>query len=237
MFVKMENIILLHGALGAASSMYSLSRTLDKAAIVHVLDFSGHGESPWPEENLSLDLFENDVLTFMDARDIESAHFFGYSLGGYVALRLAQHHARRVKSVITLATKFDWTEAICKRESAMLDLNLLEEKAPRFVKSLAKIHQKNDWKAVVAATQVFLSDMHLYRLNAADFAAITTPICLMVGDCDKMVSIPETIEAWHKLPTAELAVLPGSNHPLEQVNEDLLRILIGKFVGKFYEAS
>ncbi|MEO6833671.1 MAG: alpha/beta hydrolase [Chitinophagaceae bacterium] len=233
----MENIILLHGALGAASSMYSLSRALDKIAVVHVLDFSGHGESRWPEEAFSLSLFENDVLRFMKARDIESAYFFGYSLGGYVALKLAQNHAQRVKGIITLATKFDWTEVICKRESSMLDVDLLEEKAPRFIKSLIKIHQRNDWKIVVAATQEFLAEMHLQRFSASDFSTITTPVCLMVGDSDKMVSIQETMNAWHQLPTSEFAVLPGCNHPLEQVNKELLRILVERFLGEFPEIA
>lgn len=226
----MENLILLHGALGAASLMYKLSRALDEVAVVHVLDFSGHGDAAWPEEAFSTSLFEQDALQFMDARDIESAHFFGYSLGGFVALKLAKNHPTRVKSITTLATKFDWTEAISARECKNLDAANLEEKAPRFVKSLVNIHQKNDWKVVVAATQTFLSAMHLDKFSSSDFESIKTPVRLMVGDRDKMVSIQETMNAWHLLPNAEFAVLPDCHHSWEQVDRELLKILIEKFM-------
>jgi hypothetical protein len=44
----------------------------------------------------------------------------------------------------------------------------------------------------------------------------------MIGDRDKMVRLEETVEAFRRLPNAELAVLPASPHPLEAVDTSLL---------------
>src|SRR4051794_9210790 len=113
----MQPIILLHGALGAASSMVSLSNALDSIAEVHIMDFSGHGEAQWPDKGFSMETFEADVIGFMDARGLKAAHLFGYSMGGFVALRLAATYPDRILTVTTLATKLAWIEETCIKES------------------------------------------------------------------------------------------------------------------------
>ena len=206
--------------------MLGLSKALDPFAAVHILDFSGHGESRWPDEGFSMDIFEQDVLKLMDARDLASAHVFGYSLGGFVGLRLAARLPERINSVTTLATKFDWNEETCIRESSGLDADILEARAPKFAAAMSLDHPRNGWRAVVAETSKLLRHMSSYRFTEESLGAIQVPVRLMVGDGDKMVSITETIEAYHTLPKGELAVLPGTPHPLERVNKSLLAELI-----------
>jgi pimeloyl-ACP methyl ester carboxylesterase len=218
----MQSIILLHGALGAAESMLPLSNNLDDIAEVHILDFSGHGEARWPEDGFTMDVFEQDVLHFMESRGLQAAHIFGYSLGGFIGLRLAKALPERIKSVITLATKFDWTEETCAKEAGMLDPDTLAAKVPKFTAGLAQVHTRNGWRRVMEETRNMLQTMSQYRFSAEDFAAITVPVRLMVGDRDKMVRMDETREAFRAIPKAEYAVLPGTPHPLEAVNKELL---------------
>ena len=74
-------ILLLHGALGAAASMQALQERLRaQGADVHALDFSGHGQAAWPERGFSLEVFEEDVLRYMNENGINAAHLFGYSI-------------------------------------------------------------------------------------------------------------------------------------------------------------
>jgi pimeloyl-ACP methyl ester carboxylesterase len=218
----MQPLILLHGALGSAQSMFPLSTLLDDIAEVHILDFSGHGESRWPEGGYSMERFEEDVLNLLDERGLPAAHIFGYSMGGFVALRLAKSHPDRVLSVTTLATKFDWTEETCLREAQSLDPDTLESKVPRFVAGLAQAHSRHGWRKVVESTRDLLKTMSEYRFRNGDLSSIPTKVRLMVGDRDKMVRIDETRDAFRNLPNAEFAVLPGTPHALEAVNRELL---------------
>ena len=225
-FAAMQSIILLHGALGAAQSMLPLSKALDDVAEVHILDFSGHGDARWPEEGFTMDVFEQDVLRLMDSRSLQSAHIFGYSLGGFVGLRLAKTFPERISSVITLATKFDWSEETCAKEAGILDADALEAKVPKFTTGLAQVHTRNGWRKVIGETRTMLQTMSQYRFSGEDLATIATPVRLMVGDRDKMVRMDETRDAFRALPKAEFAVLPGTPHPLEAVNRELLAIHI-----------
>jgi pimeloyl-ACP methyl ester carboxylesterase len=222
-------ILLLHGALGAAASMQALQERLRaQGADVHALDFSGHGQAAWPERGFSLEAFEEDVLRYMDDNGIAAAHLFGYSMGGFVALRLALHAPARILSLSTLATKMDWTEAGCARESAMLHPEKMEAKVPQFAAALDAMHCRNDWREVVNETRSLIGKMHHYRIGEEALAGIQQPACIMLGDRDAMVSLEETEALYRTLPKASLAVLPSTPHPLERVNPDMLAGLLGR---------
>ena len=125
----MNPLILLHGALGSAAQLDQLSGLLKPCYSCCTLNFSGHGGTPMPDA-FSIGLFAGDVLRFMAASNIEKADFFGYSMGGYVALYLAANHPERVGKIITLATKFAWTPESASREIRMLDPQKIAKKIP-----------------------------------------------------------------------------------------------------------
>ena len=227
----MQSLILLHGALGTASAMVPLAKALDGFAEVHVLDFSGHGKADWPQGSFSIETFERDVLRLMDANGVEAAHLFGYSMGGFVGLRLAAQYPQRIKSLTTLATKFAWDEATCEKEASMVDADVLEAKVPRFIAMLNALHD-GGWRPVVEATQTMLRGMHRYRFSPEVLAAIQTPVRLMLGDRDKMVSLAETLDAYKALPNSSLAILPDTPHPLDVADTDLLSRLIMQMLNK-----
>ena len=231
-FVPMQSIILLHGALGAAQSLLPLSQALSSLADVHMLEFSGHGDAAWPEQGFTMDIFEQDVLGLMEAKGLETAHIFGYSMGGFVGLRLAKAHPHRFGSVTTLATKLDWTEETCAKEAQMLDADILEAKAPKFIAGLSQVHTRNGWRTVMEETRRMLQRMSSYRFSPEDLAGINTRVRLIIGDRDKMVRLDETIDAFRLLPNVELAVLPGTPHPLEAADTALLSAHIGNMLSK-----
>lgn len=223
----MQPIILLHGALGAASSLLPLSKALSTHTEVHTINFSGHGEAPWPDDaGFSIETFEADVLRYMDARCIPDAHIFGYSMGGFVGLRLAMNVPERILSLTTLATKMDWTEEACAKEAAMLNADVMEAKVPRFVAALSATHPANGWRKLVEHTQQMIGSMSRYRVGNEALAAIQQPVRLMLGDRDKMVTMDETLATYKALPNASLAILPNTPHPLEGADTELLAGLI-----------
>jgi pimeloyl-ACP methyl ester carboxylesterase len=234
----MQDLILLHGAIGASNQLEALADNLKENFKIHKLDFSGHGGKAMPDENFSIPFFADEVKAYLQENKIGSANFFGYSMGGYVAIYLAKYSAGLVNKVITLATKFQWDEEIAACEVKMLDPEKISEKLPAFAAQLEARHHPNDWKMVMSKTAEML--LQLGKQNALqlnDYETISTECLLLVGDSDKMVSVDETMAVFDALPNARFKILPETPHPLEQVNESLLADLILSFINSTNENS
>jgi pimeloyl-ACP methyl ester carboxylesterase len=227
----MQPILLLHGAIGAKDQLANLEKELADSFSVHRLNFSGHGGSPFADEPFSIKLFADEVIAYLDKKGIESAHIFGYSMGGYVALYLAKHHPQRRDKLMTLATKFTWDESIAAKEIKMLDAGKIEEKLPGFAMALKERHAPNDWKTVLEKTAAMLADMgNDNPLKPVDHVTIQQPVLLMLGYRDKMVTPGETLEVYTNLSQAQLSVLPNTPHPLEMADQARLAFEIRSFL-------
>ncbi len=118
----MLHLILLHGAIGAKDQLAKLADELQGDFNIHSINFSGHGGSPFPPENFSIDLFADEILEYMQEHHLMQAALFGYSMGGYAAMLLAKKFPRKIQAVVTLATKFNWDESIAAKEISILGL-------------------------------------------------------------------------------------------------------------------
>jgi pimeloyl-ACP methyl ester carboxylesterase len=229
-FNFMSSLLLLHGAIGAADQLQPLVRVLEANHKVHTLNFSGHGGALFPVEPFSIELFAREVLAYMDKEGLQRASVFGYSMGGYVAMYLAKHHANRIDKVITLATKFHWTEEIAAKETGMLNPDKIAAKLPDFATVLEKRHAPNDWHKVLNKTSDMLRSLgESNTLKPDEYASIETPCLILLGDRDKMVSLEETVDVFKSLPNAQMGILPGTPHPIEQVDVELLSFFISRF--------
>ncbi|MFD3002928.1 alpha/beta fold hydrolase [Pontibacter toksunensis] len=227
----MENLLLLHGALGAASTLAPLASALGDQYRVHVLDFTGHGGKALPQEPFSIQLFVQDTLLLLEEKGISCTHIFGYSMGGYAALSLAQQHPKCVKSIFTLATKFAWSPETAAIETKLLNPEKIEEKVPAFATTLATRHHPQDWKQVVHKTAAMMLQLGEEPVLTAEvLQQIQVPVQIAVGDLDNMVSVEETLWAYRQLPNARLQVLPATRHPLETVAVDKLAQEIKQFI-------
>lgn len=227
----MQQILLLHGAIGAANQLSLLQEELADSFSVYRLNFKGHGGSPYAAAPFSIKLFAAEVIAFLDKKEISSIPVFGYSMGGYVAMYLAKYHPERVNKIITLATKFNWNETIAANETKMLNAGKIETKLPDFAAALQKRHAPNDWKTVLEKTAAMLIEMGKDNpLKPEDYPAILHPVLLMLGDRDKMVTLDETVEVYKNLPKAQLTILPNTAHPLEMVNQARLAYEIRSFL-------
>lgn len=214
----MQKLLLLHGAIGAKDQLQALAEILKADYEVHTLNFSGHGGERMPDK-FSIELFANDVLTYLEKNNLSKINIFGYSMGGYVALYLAKHYSNKIEKVFTLATKFAWNPDISQKEIKMLDANKIAEKIPAFAAILEKRHQPNDWKLLLKKTSemmVALGDKNC--LTLFDLTSITIPTKISVGDNDNMVTLDETKEVAQNLKNSKLLILQDTLHPIEKVD-------------------
>ena len=213
--------ILLHGALGDRRQLEPLAEHLSRLGSRQplIIELPGHGATPLGDHTFRIDAFSRHVLAALDARGIEHADVFGYSMGGYVALHLAATASSRVRRVATLATKLAWTPAVAARESAMLDVPTIRAKVPRFAAALEQRHTAIGWEALLAHTADLLRALGEHPLlTAAVYSTIAHPVRIAVGDRDSTVSVDECVDAVRLLPLGELEVHPRTPHPFEKVS-------------------
>ena len=99
-------VVLLHGLLGSGRNLRTLARGLsdgDHTRSIVTLDLAGHGASPPLPSGADARALAGDVLATLDALALaEPVAFVGHSLGGRVALRVAEQAPTRVRAVALL---------------------------------------------------------------------------------------------------------------------------------------
>jgi len=229
--MSQRKLLLLHGALGAASQFDKLKERLRNDFDVMAPDFPGHGGRKIPSAQFSFPLFVTDIIGLLNEKEIESIDIFGYSMGGYAALWLAKNYPDRVNSKFTLATKIDWNEDSAKQEARMLNADKVSEKIPAFAKMLEQRHHPENWKIVMRKTGEMIEELGKNHLGEVEFRSILNRTMIGIGDKDNMVSISESENISRALPNGTLQVFTDTPHPIEKVETDLLVHAIKSFFG------
>lgn len=217
-----KSLILLHGALGSSKQMDPLKEKLQESYEVYSFNFEGHGERSI-HGTYSIDCFVENVLNFMAENSLQKASFFGYSMGGYVALKLAAQHPEKVKSIVTLGTKFNWNPESAAAEVKMLNPEVIEAKIPKFAEQLKTTHSTLDWKEVLKGTAEMMINLGAGAgLSDNEIRSIQNPVLVGIGDLDQMVSIDESKRVADLLPNASLKIYEGFPHPIDRVDVSIL---------------
>jgi len=221
-----EKLLLLHGALGSKNQFSTIKKKLTTSFEVHDLNFDGHGGVP-ADKDYSIDLFTHNALDYLDQKRIDQVVIFGYSMGGYVGLNMALRYPQRIKKVITLGTKFDWSYTSAQKEVDKLNPSVIEAKVPHFAQKLQQEHHPLDWKDVVQKTgNMMLAMGKGEKLKDEDLRRIEVPVFVGIGTLDSMVSLEESDYAVSLLPQAKLIKMEGAKHPIEKVDPALIIDLI-----------
>jgi pimeloyl-ACP methyl ester carboxylesterase len=226
------NLILLHGAIGAASQLEKLADQLKENFNIYTFDFEGHGKNVNSVRDFRIEYFAENLEDFIQQNQLQNASIFGYSMGGYVALYLYSQKPLLINKIITLATKFDWNPTSSIKESALLNPEKIEIKLPQFAYSLAQRHLLN-WKTILNKTAEMM--LHLGNqplLTSTVFSKINCPVKITVGDADTMVSIAESTNASTQIKNAELQIIQGFQHPIEKIDCKILAAIISHFILK-----
>jgi len=226
------DLLLLHGALANQQQFILLKNLLEKSLAVHTLDFTGHGANGSGEPFTLPDLV-GDIDSYLESLQLSEVALFGYSMGGFLAICYALENTSRINKVITLGTRYFWDSSAADRERKLLDPELVLAKVPAFADMLAQRHGVEHWKSNMLHTASFLSELGIHNyLSAENLNKVDLPVLVLSGDRDSTAPLLDTIAAYRALPNAQLGVLPGTAHALEQVNLPLLVNLIESFLGK-----
>jgi pimeloyl-ACP methyl ester carboxylesterase len=100
-------IVLMHGYTGTLDRHFIANGVFANLAKDHraiAIDLRGHGKSGKPHDPKAYgEEFARDVVRLLDHLKIQRAHVLGYSLGAFIAGRVATMHQERLMSVVYVA--------------------------------------------------------------------------------------------------------------------------------------
>ena len=223
----MKDIVILHGAIGAADQMQIIKDLFVDEYQLHTPSFYGHGDNS-SNEPFRIERFSEQLGAYIEDHNLVKPLIIGYSMGGFVALHFAQKYASKITGIVTLATKFEWSPEIASKETKMLDPKVIQEKVPTFASALAKRHGEDNWVNVLNKTAEMMN--HLGNNNPLiSLEQISIPVLCCIGDRDNMVSFEETQQLFKSLPNASLCVIPNTPHPIEKVNMVVFATAVRQF--------
>lgn len=227
-----QNILLLHGALGASNVFEPLLPKLRDNFNLHTFDFRGHGIFS-ADNHITSQTLSEQITQYIEKNQLEGISIFGYSLGGYVALMAALNKPHYIHKIVTLASKFQWDETIADKEISQLEtiVNLPNEHP--FKKQLIAYHGVTHFQNCIKNIAHLMNDLGANKfLNNKTIPNIKNDTLLLVGELDTMVSSEETAQVFKLLSKSEMQILSATKHPFEKVNYEMLSQILITFFTK-----
>jgi pimeloyl-ACP methyl ester carboxylesterase len=216
-------LVLLHGALSTiATDFGNLLPRLAKDRQVIGVEQQAHGHTADIDRPLSYEQMAEDTVALVRQLGIDKADFFGYSMGGGIALQIALRHSDLVrKFVFAGGASYSLAGLYPEMLAGIAQLqpeHLMGTPWQRAYASTAP--RPDDWPTLV--TKMRDLDLAWAGWSAESVRSITAPALLVIGDSD--VVRPEHAAEMFRLlgggvegdtgglPASQLAVLPGTSH-------------------------
>lgn len=222
-----EPVILIHGYAANADINWRLPRItamLRNAGYrVIAMDDRGHGLSGKPHDPAQYGMeMVYDVVRLMDHLHIERAHVAGYSMGGFITLKLLATHPERLLSAAVCGA--GWYTLDSPRVQTLVDLTASFERDQGFGPLLAALEPGGDPSAIklwamntgigmvndIAALAAVAPTMLEWAVTEEQLRANTVPALVICGERDPLVEAVRNLDG--VLANAEVVYVAGGNH-------------------------
>lgn len=248
--VEAPVIIFIHGfPLNKSMWDYQLEALKDEYRVI-AYDIRGHGDSDAGYEDFSIDLFANDLISFMDSLKITKAVICGLSMGGYIVLNAIENYPERFDALILSDTQCfaDTPEVRENRLVAIENIkkNGLDDYAHESIKNLfapVSLLSKETEIASVRKMIVNTSQQSIYNAlhalairkdTSGILPGIKIPVLILVGKEDK-ITPTEMAESMHKkIHGSQLNIIEHAGHLSNMENPFEFNYQIRKFISSVY---
>lgn len=206
-------VILLHGGLGNSGNWgYQVPALMEHGYRVLVIDSRGHGRSTRDQKPYSYELMASDVISVMDALQIEGAALVGWSDGACTALILAAKFPERTAGVFFFACNMDPSGT---KEFKFTPI--VQRCFNRHVKDYQQLSATPD-QFDAFSEAVGLMQRTQPNYSADDLGHISVPVAIVHGEYDEFIKQEHTEYLARSIPNAEFIFLPGVSHfaPLQR---------------------
>lgn len=203
-------LVLLHGGLCTIDvCLGKLRPDFTKNWRTIAPELQGHGHTADIDRPLSMDQLTEDVATLLRQLKVQNADFFGFSIGGGIALRLAVKHPELVHKAVIFGVQYNNDGLVSGLIESLKTLKA-EDLPPRFRQGYAKV-APDPAKFPTLVAKINAMVLAEKGVSPEEIKSIQAPILVMLGDTD-FVRPEHAVEMYRLLPHGQLAVLPMSTH-------------------------
>jgi len=208
-------LVLLHG--GGDSGEHSFERQLDVFAEHHHIvapDQVGQGRTPEVAGPLTYTGMMQDTAVLLQELKLKHVDVIGFSDGGILALMLALRNPDLVRRVVISGVNVS-PEGL--NEQQREGLRAAQTGTPKTI----------DEKLA----QLWFNSPTESELSLDLLKNINQPVLVVSGDRDA-ITLEHTLQIFHALPTAELCILPGTDHGTFSARPEWLNPIIDEFLNR-----
>jgi esterase len=234
------------------SNLGALARALEDKFTVHCVDLPNHGRSGWVD-SIDIPAMAVAVLAWMDQLAVQSAALVGHSLGGKVAMELAQQNPQRIRAIVIadiapvaypaghaqeFAALNEVAQARCASRTAARDImsqHIREDAIVQFLaKNLGRLEDGHyGWTFNVEGIQ---ASYDAIRAGIEPREPYVDPVLFIKGEDSNYIQESHRQSIAALFPSAALKVIPGSGHWLHAQEPRLFNNLVARFLVKVHRA-
>jgi pimeloyl-ACP methyl ester carboxylesterase len=216
-------VVLVHGLGGRAEDWANLMPQLVRDHHrVYAIDLPGYGRSDWPRDaQYSIPELAGAVKTFMDSQHMQRADLGGWSMGGWIAMRVALDEPQRIRRLMVFDSagiRFDlnWDTTIFEPNTPeklrALDDLLMPSPPPRvpgfIARAIFHFVDRHGW--VVRRNM----DSMLTRMDLLDgkLGALKMPVLIVWGKQDHLIPFTVGEQIHHDIQQSEIQIFDGCGH-------------------------
>ncbi|MGH9560962.1 MAG: alpha/beta fold hydrolase [Terracidiphilus sp.] len=215
-------VVLVHGLGASAEDWRALAPYFVRAGFrVYIPDLVGYGRSERPKDfSYSVHDEAQVVIGFMDALGLKKVELGGWSMGGWIAVLVAQEHPERVNRLmlfdaagLKVEPTYDTALFVPLNFDQIHQLQAILTPQPRpipaFVaRDILRNFRRNGW-VIQRALAAMLTGRDVID---SDLPQLKMPVLLVWGALDRVTPLAQA-ETMHRLiPNSELDVIPGCGH-------------------------
>jgi pimeloyl-ACP methyl ester carboxylesterase len=223
-----QTLVFIHGFCESSKIWSKFEEELSPIFRVICIDLPGHGSSPFRDESISIEWFAKEVKELLAYLCISRYTIIGHSLGGYVALAMAELFPQStLRLVLFHSTSFpDSEEKKLGRDKTIgfIERNGLDTFMDSFVDPLfAEVNREKcredidflisegkncDQNAVIETIKA----MRDRRDRTAVLGAFSKPVLMIIGQDDIVIPIEDSLKQSGFSSTIETLVLNNCGH-------------------------
>lgn len=216
-------LVLLHGAFGLVETDFAaMIPALSKNHRVIAIEQQAHGHTADVDRPLTYEQMADDTAALLRQLGVEQADFFGYSMGGGIALQVAVRHPSLVRKIVAAGGTAYSPEGLHPEMLPMLEGMQPEMLVGTPWHEAYMRSAPNPENFATLAAKVKALDIGWKGWPADVIRSITSPVLVVIGDSD-IVRPEHAVELFrllgggvvgdlNPLPASQLAVLPGTTH-------------------------
>jgi len=219
-----DPLVLLHGGLVDARFFAPNLAALAEHFHVFTPERRGHGHTPDVEGPITYQLMADDTVAFLERVVGAPADLVGHSDGAFVALLVALQQPDAVRRLVMISGGYN------KSGAALPDVELDVDQVVGFLgKAYGEVSPDGEAHFPAVAAKIAAMSKTEPNLDIAELARVRQRSLVMFAD-DDLMTLAHAVAMYDALPSAELAIVPGTSHFLMSEKPHLVNALLLDFL-------